>query len=417
MSGTEVHAPVVHLDDLSEPRFSDEAQQIRDMMASMTPDCPLDADVLHARATADTGLDDFGPDDYRERLDVYLAALQEITTMHAAGVVNHHAQLLQWLKNRLLLTDLLARQPEIADIDLLPPVVIAGLPRTGTTHLHNMLAAPSTFRTMPYWESNEPFPLPAEAGIEPDPRRTRMDVAVRVMNVVMPYFPLMHEMTTDHVHEEIQLLANDFSTMLFETLAHVPRWRDYYQAHDQTSHYEYLRTQLKAMQFLRGGRRWLLKSPQHLEQLRVLDAVFPDVFVIFTHRDPTPVALSMLAMIAYSARMYCSPVPVEQISSAWVERLESMLNALVRDRDTIPPERSIDVRFDEFLADEMAVAAQVYEKSGEALDDDARSAILGYLTGHQRGRLGTVATSPEMFGLDENDLRDAFAPYVARFLA
>ena len=414
---TEAKAAVVHLDDLTEPRFNEGAQQIRDMMASMAPDCPLDAGVLHAKASAETGLEDFGADDYRERLDAYLAALQEIPTMNPVGIVNHHAQLLQWLKNRLLLTDLLARHPEINDIELLPPVVIAGLPRTGTTHLHNLLAAPTTFRTMPYWESNEPFPLPAESGIEPDPRWTRMDVAVQVMNVVMPHFPLMHEMTADHVHEEIQLLANDFSTMLFETLAHVPGWRDYYMAHDQTSHYEYLETQLKAMQFLRGGRRWLLKSPQHLEQLPVLDKVFPDVFVIFTHRDPTPVALSMLAMITYSARMYCSPVPVNDISSTWIERLGLMLNALVRDRDTIPPERSIDVRFDEFMADEMAVVTQVYEKAGEALDDDTRAAIGGYLAGHQRGRLGTVATSPEMFGLDERDLRDPFAAYVARFLA
>ena len=95
------------------------------------------------------------------------------------------------------------------------------------------------------------------------------------MNAAMPHFPLMHEMTTDHVHEEIQLLANDFSTMFFETLGHVPTWRDHYLAHDQTPHYEYLRTQLKALQFLRGGRRWLLKSPQHLEQLPVLDRSSP----------------------------------------------------------------------------------------------------------------------------------------------
>ncbi len=309
---TDVKGAVVHLDDLAEPRFSREAQQIRDMMATMAPDCPLDADILHAKAAAETGFDDFGDDDYRERLDVYLAALQEIPGLHAAGVVNFHAQLLQWLKNRLLLTDLLTRHPEIHDIELVPPIVIAGLPRTGTTHLHNLLAAAPTFRTMPYWESNEPFPLPAEAGVEPDPRRARMDVAVQVVDIVMPHFRLMHEMTTDHVHEEIQLLANDFSTMLFETLGHVPRWRDYYMAHDQTSHYEYLETQLKAMQFLRGGRRWLLKSPQHLEQLPVLNKVFPGVFVIFTHRDPAPVTLSMLAMITYSARMHRSPVPVDR---------------------------------------------------------------------------------------------------------
>jgi Sulfotransferase family len=419
-------ADLVRLDDLAEPRFSPEAQQIRDVMASMAPDCRLDADALHAKASADTGLDDFGPDDYRERLDVYLAALHEIGDMHAQGIVNFYGQLVQLLKNRLLLADLLKRHPEIHDIELLPPVVIAGLPRTGTTHLHNLLGAassdcrlspPATFRTLPYWESVEPFPLPAEAGIEPDPRRTRMDTAVAVMDVVMPHFRLMHEMTTDHVHEEIQLLANDFSTMLFETLAHLPRWRDYYESHDQTTHYEHLATQLKALQFLRGGRRWLLKSPQHLEQLPILNRVFPGAVVVFTHRDPLPVALSMIAMITYSARMHRSPVPVEEIAATWAERLEHMLCALVRDRDVIGPERSLDIRFDDFMASELGVAEQVYALAGEPVTDQARSAMADYIAGHQRGRLGRVATSCEMFGLDENRLRARLAPYVKRFLA
>jgi hypothetical protein len=408
---------VVHLDDLADPRFPPEVEPLRQMMAAMAPECPLDADVLHAKAIAETGLNDFGADDYRERLDVYLAALREISGLHDAGVVNFHAQLLQCLKNRLLLTDLLKRHPEIHDIELLAPVVIAGLPRTGTTHLHNLLGAGSTFRTMPYWESNEPFPLPAEAGIEPDPRRTRMDVAVEVMNQMMPHFGLMHEMTTDHVHEEIQLLANDFSSMLFETLGYVPRWRDHYLAHDQTPHYAHLATQLKAMQFLRGGRRWLLKSPQHLEQLPVLDRVFDGVVVIVTHRDPVPVALSMLAMITYSARMHCGPVPVDEIAAAWLDRLELMLTALIRDREVIPPDRSIDVRFDDFMADELGVAAAIYELAGEELGDRDRAEMSRYLAGHQRNRLGRVATSAELFGLDAADVERRFRPYVERFLS
>ncbi|WP_096283699.1 sulfotransferase family protein [Mycobacterium ahvazicum] len=406
----------VRLDDLTLPRFSAEGQQILDMMATMAPQCPLESDALHAQASADTGLHDFGSDDYRERLEVYLAAVREIDGLHGAGIVNFYGQLLQLLKNRLLLTDLLKRHPEINDIELRSPVVIAGLPRTGTTHLHNLLAAPPTFRTMPYWESNEPFPLPNEVGAEPDPRRARMDVAVGVVNMVMPHFALMHEMTTDHVHEEIQLLANDISTMLFETLGEVPRWRDYYRTHDQTPHYEYLATQLKAMQFLRGGRRWLLKSPQHLEQVRVLDRVFPDSIVVFTHRDPVPVALSMIAMITYSARMHRSPVPVAQIANSWIDRLDAMLTALVRDRDAIGPDRSIDIRFNDFMADELGVAERVYALAGEPFTDEARKPIADYLANHQRGRLGNVQTSFDMFGLQESALRERFAPYVQRFL-
>ncbi|WP_292989556.1 sulfotransferase [Mycobacterium sp.] len=412
---TNTAPPPVHLDDLDAPRFSPEIDQLHQLMAGMAAECPLDSATLHAKAAVETGLTDFGPDDYRERLEVYLAALGEIGGLHGAGIVNFHAQVLQSLKNRLLLNDLLARHPEIHQIELLPPVVIAGLPRTGTTHLHNLLAAGPTFRSLPYWESVEPFPLPAERGIEPDPRRGRMDAAVDFMNAAMPHFPLMHEMTTEHAHEEIQLLANDFSTMLFETLAHVPRWRDYYLGHDQTSSYEHLKLQLKALQFLRGGRRWLLKSPQHLEQLPVLDAVFPGVVVVFTHRDPVPVVLSMLAMLAYTARMHRSPVPVHDIAESWSQRLALMLRALIRDRDLIPPERSIDVRFDDFMADEIGTVERIYHLAGEPLTDPARGAMVGYLESHQRGRMGSIATSAEMFGLDEHELPIRYTRYRERF--
>lgn len=101
----------VHLDDLAEPRFTAEADQLRDMIASLAPDCPLDSDALHAKAIADTGLDDFGADDYRERLEVYLADVRDVDGLTGVGVVNFYGQLLQVLKNRLLLTDLLSRHP------------------------------------------------------------------------------------------------------------------------------------------------------------------------------------------------------------------------------------------------------------------------------------------------------------------
>jgi len=411
-----VTEPVV-IDDLEVPQFTPEVEEIRSFMELMAADTPLDADVLHQKARDETGLADFGNDDYRERFDLFLQALSEIDGLHGPGVLSFHMQLLQVLKNRLLMEQLLKDHPEIRDIELVPPVVIAGLPRTGTTHLHNLLAAGPTFRVLRYWESIEPFPMPAEVGAEPDPRLARTDMAVDFMNQAMPRFKLMHEMTTEHVHEEIQLLFNDVSSMLMETLGHVPAWRDHYLAHDQTPHYEHLRLQLQALQHLRGGRRWLLKSPQHLEQLPVLEKVFPGLTVITTHRDPVPVTLSMLVMLCYTARMHRSQVNCEEIVDYWVDRLDLMLRSLMRDRDAIPAERSMDVRFDDFMADDLAVTAQVYELAGEPLTDEATAAMKEYLDGHQRGRLGTVATSPEMFGLTDAELRARFAPYVERFLA
>jgi hypothetical protein len=385
-------------------------------MTQMAEACPLDSAALHAQAEAETGLSDFGPRDYVERFDLLLDALRDIPTLNGPGVVNFHSQLLQMLRNRLLLTDLLGRHPEIHDIELVPPLVIAGLPRTGTTHLHNLLAAGPTFRTLPYWESMEPVSMPHEVGVEPDPRRERSDQAVWFMNLAMPHFRLMHEMTTDHVHEEIQLLANDFSSMLFETVGDVPAWREHYLAHDQTPHYRYLRTQLQALQHLRGGRRWLLKSPQHLEQLPVLERVFPGLTVVITHRDPLDVVVSMVTMIVYTARMHRDEVPVAAIAAGWVDRLELMLNALVRDRGAVPADRSTDVRFDDFMADEIGTARRVLELAGEPVTDDVAAALTGYLSGHERGRLGRIDYRPDELEIDLDDLRRRFAPYVERFL-
>jgi hypothetical protein len=386
-------------------------------MSDLALDCPLDADSLHERARSETGLSDFGADDYRERLDVYLTALHEVPNLLPIANVAFHTQISQWLKNRLLLTDLVKRNPAIRDVELAPPVVIAGLPRTGTTHLHQMLAAPPLFRSLPYWESVEPFPLAAEIGVEPDPRRARTEFAIGFVNTAMPHFPLMHEMSTEHIHEEIQLLANDVSSALMETLAYVPRWTDYFLAHDQTSSYEHLALQLRALQHLRGGRRWLLKSPQHLEQIRVLTNVFPDVCVIFTHRDPIPVTLSLITMLTYTARMYASPVPVQEIADAWVDRLEVMFDALLRDRDLVPAARSLDVRFEDFMGDELGTAHAVLQTAGEDTSLETMAAISNYITTHPRGRNGRIDIALDRFGLDEADLRARYAGYIERFIA
>ncbi len=404
------------IDDLADPRFTPEVGEILRAMAEMGAACPLDAEGLRRQARAETGLDDFGDREYEERLDVLLAALREAPGLTDAGRLSFHSQILQLLKNRLLLVDLLAREPGVLDVELAPPIVIAGLPRTGTTHLHQLLAAGGTLRTLPYWESLEPFPLASETGVEPDPRRARTDAAVWFMNEAMPLFPLMHEMTTDHVHEEIQLLAIDFSTMFFETLASVPAWADYYRAHDQTPHYRYLRTLLQALLHVRGGGRWLLKSPQHLEQLPVLAEVFPGATVVVTHRDPAEVVVSLATMVAYTARMHASPVDPVRIGRWWADRVERMLAACVRDRETLTADRSLDVRFDDFMADNLATARRVLALAGEPVTPEVEAAMAAYLAGHRRGRLGRIDYRAEDVGLDLADLRARYAPYAARFL-
>jgi hypothetical protein len=419
-----ISGATVVLDDLAEPRFSPAAQEVLGMMEEVAELCPLDGATLHARASAELGLDDFGPQDYRERMDLLLDCYRSLPGLSNAGQVNLYAQFLQLLKNRLLLADLIRREPEVLETQLVPPVVIAGLPRTGTTHLQQLLAATGLFRTLPYWESLEPFPLPAERDVVPDPRIGRTAAAMGVMHEALPHFILMHQMDgPEHVHEEIALLANDFSTMFFETLTDVPRWVDHYRAHSQVPHYAYLRVQLQALQHmegngLRGGRRWLLKSPQHLEQLPALAEVFPGATVVITHRDPVHVVTSLATMVAYTERMFrVAPLDPHATGRRWADRLGSMLDALLRDRESLGPDISLDLPFDTFMSDQESALERVLALAGEEFTADARAGAARYLASHERGHLGRIDYRPDSVGLDAGELARRFAPYSRRFLS
>ena len=361
----------VRIDDLAVPRYSDEVRAILDFMEEAGSQLTLAPAELMATARAETGLDDFGADDFVGRLEVLCDAMREEGGFNGAGVMQQHVFILGLLKNRLLIEDLIGRHPEILDEQIVAPIIVCGLPRTGTTHLHNLMSADPALRSLPYWESLEPVladrEIP-EAGA-PDPRVERTEMALSFLNTALPYFNRMHEMTVEHTHEEIQLLAIDFSTMLFETTAPMPAWRDAYLSRDQRPTYAYLHKVLQVLQWLRGGTRWVLKTPQHLEQFPALVETFPDATFVVTHRDPVSVTASMVTMIAYQARLTHDRVDVEGMGDYWADRLERMLRRCAEERDVLPADRTIDVHFDEFMADDLAMVARVYDLAGQPLDD------------------------------------------------
>ncbi|MBV8386985.1 MAG: sulfotransferase [Acidimicrobiia bacterium] len=380
-------------------------------MAEMGAAIALEPDALMSEAIDQAGVDDFGDGGFRERLEMVCTALSKDVVLSAAGKAAAFVQLTELLRNRLLVNDLLRRHPEIDELEVRAPIIICGLPRTGTTHLHNLLSADPALRSLPYWESVQPV-LPEGA---PDERVAATTAALDVVNMVLPYFKRMHEMTADEKHEEINLLAMDFSSMYFETMAPLPTWRDFYMATDQTPAYEYLKRVLKVLQFLRGGDRWVLKSPQHLEQFGPLSNVFPDATFVVTHRDPVAVTKSLTTMMTYLARLNLETVDPTVIGGYWADRLETMLRACVRDRGLLPADRSIDVLFDEFMADDVAMVERIYGIAGQPFTSDVRAAMDDFMETHPRGRHGGVVYDLAPFGLDADERRQALQFYVDRF--
>jgi hypothetical protein len=407
----------VRLDDLADPVFPPEIHQLRATLEDVAKTLPpLEPDVLMKAATEQAGgLHDFGDQSFRPRLELLCHALTTDVDLGAAGLVGAHSQLTSLLRNRLLIEHEIAEHPDVLDVEIRRPIVICGLPRTGTTHLHSLVAADPSLRSLPYWESLEPV-LPAhERGITPDPRLARTDFALGVVNKAMPHFKRMHEMTVDHVHEEIQLLAIDFSTMLFETMAPMPTWRDAYLATDQTPSYAYLKRVMQVLTYLRGGERWVLKSPQHIEQFGPLSTVFPDATFVVTHRDPVAVTISMATMLAYSARMSFDHPDPARVGRYWSERGETMLRACVRDRDLLPPEQTIDVRFDEFMADDVAMVERIYRVAEQPFTATTRAAMDDFMATHPRGRHGSIVHDPGVLGIDVDERRGSLRFYADRF--
>jgi hypothetical protein len=407
----------VRIDDLADPSYSDEVRAILDFMEEAGSQLVLEPDELIAAARAETGLEDFGAGDFVERLGVLCDAMCREGGFNGAGIMQQHMFILGLLKNRLLIEDLVRRHPEILDEQIAAPIIICGLPRTGTTHLHNLMSADPALRSLPYWESLEPV-LPAHEVPEPgvaDPRLARTDMALSFLNTALPYFNRMHEMTVEHTHEEIQLLAVDFSTMLFETAAPMPAWRDAYLSRDQRPTYAYLHKVLQVLQWLRGGTRWVLKTPQHLEQFPALVETFPDATFVVTHRDPVSVTASMVTMIAYTARLTRDRVDVERMGHYWADRLERMLRRCAEERDALPADQTIDVHFDAFMADDLAMVARVYDLAGQPLDQRARAAMASFMVAHPRDRFGAVSYDLTQFGLDGAERRRALAFYTERF--
>lgn len=409
--------PDVRITDLAEPRLSADVRAMMSAAVEMAGPVRFEEDWVLSRAVEETGLDDFGDDSFREPMRALFAAVEETAGLNAFGRVSLSMLMVQLAKNRLLVEDLVARHREILDVEIKAPIVIAGLQRTGTTHLHNLLSADPKLRHLPYWESLEPVLAARErpSAAEADPRLERCQMALDFQSQVMPHFERMHEMTVDHAHEEIQLLAIDYSTMLFDAMMFLPGWRRFYRSRDQTPHYRYLKRVLQVLTWLRGGDRWVLKSPQHIEQLGPLTATFPDATVVLTHRDPVSVIASTATMIAYGMRMSRDRVDLAAVGELWADITEQMLRSCLRDRAAVPADRSLDVLFHDYMRDDLAVVGSIYDLAGQLLGRESTAAIETYVEAHPRGRFGRVDYRLADFGLHAEELRERFAFYVDHF--
>lgn len=267
---------MINLDDLADPVLTDVQRQILEYTESRQVE--FDPDAMRAEAVAAAGVADLDDDGgFTTRLNAQITAIESDAGLRQLSRRTLRSRLVRLMRNRLSLTELIKRYPEITEIEIHRPLIVVGMPRSGTTHLVNLLACDPRRRALPYWESQEPIPArgqgPGPSGV--DPRYARAAAEHEAMMASTPYVAAMHDQYPEAIEEEVELLDLDLASYVLEWLARVPGWRDTYFGLDQHHHYAYLKKVLQALTFLRGPRTWVLKSPQHAEQLGPLMATFP----------------------------------------------------------------------------------------------------------------------------------------------
>lgn len=407
----------IDFDDLTAPRLTEIQTQILKFTESRPVEFDIDAMLAEARAQANaTDLDD--TDGFTDRLTAHIAAIEADDGLRQLTRSTLRQRVVRLLRNRLSLTDLIKRYPEIESIPIERPFIVVGMPRSGTTHLVNLIAADPRRRALPYWESQDPIPAPGQGpdtyGV--DPRYTRTKQEHDGLMLSAPVVAAMHDRFPEAIEEEVEILDLDLAAYVLEWHARVPDWRDYYLSLDQHRHYAYMRKVLQALTFLRGPRTWILKSPQHSEQLGPLMATFPDATVAFTHRDPVAVIQSAITMMAYSDRLRRNSIDPGWLLDYWSDRVHRLLSACVRDRELVPGERSIDISFHHLNGNEMPLLEELYRRGDTELTPKVRDRFQKYLDGNPRGKHGRVRYDLQKhFGISPDELRARFDFYFDRF--
>jgi hypothetical protein len=379
---------------------------------------PIELDQLADQARSSTGLDDLGEGSWREGAERLVEALNTEAALHELGNVIASSEIADYLTNRLRVVDWTKRNPEIAQKEIRPPIVILGLPRTGTTILFGVLAQDPDNRVPLTWEVDQPWPPPQTATYESDPRIAEVQAKLEGTEFLIPGFLGMHELGSLLGQECVRITAGDFRSMIFPTQYRIPTYQHWllHEA-DMASAYRYHRLYLQYLQSAHPAERWVVKSPAHLWSPWSMMNEYPDALVIQTHRDPVRVLCSLASLTDLLRRLASSEVSLDAVARGWVEDVAIGLDRVVmaRREGTIPQSQAVDVLFGDFLANPMNVVSEIYERLGIELTKAAEQAMRNFLAEHPQEKYGGHRYTFDDTGLDAGDLRERMRPYQEYF--
>ncbi len=375
-------------------------------------------DVIDEARLRTAGLDDFGRGPFRQPLELLVESLNAEANLNEIGRYIATERMLTHTVNRLNYVRDRERFPEISNERIVKPVFIVGLPRTGTTILHDILGQDPSNRVPMTWEAMFPSPPPEAATFETDPRIAMCEATFPGVELQIPAFKAMHPMGAQLSQECVTLMGEAMCTPLFHNQFRVPAYQDWVDDSADWSHvYEMHERQLQHLQWRNPRERWVLKTGAHLWGLGHLLARYPDARVIFTHRDPVKSMTSYASLTALVRSMGSDTVDPVEIANDWTARLQKVLTRAIEIRaaDSFPQAQFYDMFFEDFIVDQFGEVSKIYDALSLPMSDLAAERMQAFIADNPPGKHGIHRYEPHEFGVDPARVRSEFATYIGHF--
>ena len=375
----------------------------------------LVVDDVVTEACEQTGLDDFGPNDFREGLAVLCGSINAEAQLNEIGDAAVRNTIVNSLANRLRVFDWIRQHREVADERIEAPIVVIGMFRAGTTFLSQLLDQDPGNRALLRWEANDSVPPPSPTNFRSGPRVEAARQSNDMLEDLNPRMKAIHHEDAAGATECIAVMSQDFKSLSWEAITNVPAYSRWLLATDQRSAYEYHRATLQVLQS--GGVRgqWTLKSPHHAIALEELTAAYPDVRLVLLHRDPVVLSASVCSLITTLSGTFTDADHTAYVAEHWTAMLEESVHRIDAFRASRPEHPILDVQYADLVRDPLRTIEELYAACGAELDGGARDAIAAYVSAHPKGMFGTHGYQLAEFGLDAGELTERFSGYIDRY--
>lgn len=410
----------ITVEDLAAPEISVRGLEILAERAAIPIEFSLPSILQFADDTSDVPIHQ--DEDFFQNLERFLLEGDRRGGFSEAGKKLLAAECANLIVQRSRLEALFREHPEIADVKITAPIVIAGIPRSGTTNLSNIMASDSRLRALSFWETRAPFPSNDPTHIQGLSEEDRTESGRQVMadmHALMPLSKFMYDISFADAMEELCFMAMAGCPLMYMPQTYTPDWNHwFYNEMDPAKMYSLVKRSLQALNWLQGrDKRWVLKTPHHLGFLTALNREFPDAHLIVTHRDPASSTVSNATMNAYVLReTHTMPDPQHGFEVA-IHMADGMIGGLVRNIDHIDMASVTHVHFHDYMADVMGTLESIYGAIDLPLTDKARNELKSYIDAHPRGRHGgTLTYHPKRdFGVTREQIRNRYQSYIEKF--